>query len=214
MPKDTFFNLNEEKKEKVMRSAISEFMRNGFEKGNIGDIAKNAGVAKGSMYQYFENKKELFLYSVQWATELLLKLYYKSIDARDTSINIFDYLYQNSKDTWSQAREEREIVIFIQDVWLGKYSNLTDESTAYLLKISDEYTLKLIQEGKANGSIRKDIDDNILVLYLTGVSIKIKEYIMNRARALGEDLVDEDFEVNEKEVKAMIELLKNGMGAR
>jgi AcrR family transcriptional regulator len=62
MPKETFFNLNEEKQEKVMRSAISEFLKHGFEKGNIGDIAKNAGVAKGSIYQYFENKRELFLY--------------------------------------------------------------------------------------------------------------------------------------------------------
>jgi AcrR family transcriptional regulator len=64
MPKETFFNLNEEKQEKIMRASISEFSRYGFEKGNIGSIAGSAGVAKGSMYQYFQNKRELFLYSV------------------------------------------------------------------------------------------------------------------------------------------------------
>lgn len=42
-----------------MRAAIGEFLKHGFEKANVGDIAKNAGVAKGSMCQYFENKKEL-----------------------------------------------------------------------------------------------------------------------------------------------------------
>lgn len=212
MPKDTFFNLPLEKQEKVMRSTISEFLLHGFEKGNVGDIAKNAGVAKGSMYQYFENKKELFLFSVRWSIELLVKKYDKFINMEDKEMDIFDFFYQNAKDVWLQMKDEREIVIFIQDVFLGKYNSMTDESMAYMIKASDEYLLNLIKDGKENGSIRKDIDDNILSLFITGVTFKIKEYLMNKARELGEDIIDEKFEINEKEIKAMIELLKNGMG--
>ena len=37
---------------------------------------------------------------------------------------------------------------------------------------------------------------------------------MSKARSLGEDIVDEDFVKNEKEIKSMIELLKNGMGSK
>lgn len=212
MPKETFFNLDEEKQERVMRAAINEFIDHGFEKGNIGEIAKNAGVAKGSMYQYFENKRELFLYSVKWSIEFLMKKFEKYITLQDENTNIFDFLYQNAKTTWLQMREEREIVIFIQDVFLGKYNSLTDESMAYMMKLSDEYILKLIQDGKRNGSIRKDIDDNILNIFITGASMKFKEYLMNRARTAGEDIVDEAFEEYEKEIEALLELLKNGMG--
>jgi AcrR family transcriptional regulator len=214
MPKDTFFNLPVEKQEKVMRSTISEFIEHGFEKGNIGDIAKNAGVAKGSMYQYFENKRELFLFSVRWSIELIVKKYDKYITMTDKDTDIFNFFYQNAKDMWCQMRDEREVVIFIQDVFLGKYNSMTDESMAYMIKASDEYLLNLIKNGKKNGSIRKDIDDNMLSLFITGVSFKIKEYMMNKARSLGEDIIDESFEVNEKEIKAMIELLKNGMGTK
>jgi len=213
MPKDTFFNLTFEKQEKVMRSAISEIIKCGFEKANVGNIAKNAGVAKGSMYQYFENKRELFLFSVKWSMELLLKKYDKYIIIKDKDLDIFEFFYKNSKDIWLQMREEREIVIFIQDVFLGRYNSLTDESMAYMIKVSDEYLLNLIKDGKKNGSIRCDIDDKILSLFITAVSFKIKEYLMNKARSLGEDIIDEDFEVYEKEINAMIELLKNGMGA-
>ena len=213
MPKDTFYNLPFEKQEKVMRSAISEFINQGFEKANVGAIAKNAGVAKGSMYQYFENKRELFLFSVRWSMEFLVKKYDKYITLKDKELSVFDFFYQNAKDMWLQMRDERELVIFIQDVFLGKYNSLSDESMTYMIKLSDEYLLNLIKAGKNNGSIRKDIDDNILSLFITGVSFKIKEYLMKKARNLGEDIVDEDFEVYEKEIKAMIELLKNGMGA-
>jgi AcrR family transcriptional regulator len=214
MPKETFLNLPLEKQEKVIRAAISEFLKHGFEKGNVADIAKNAEVAKGSIYQYFENKKELFLYAVRWSIELFANKYGKSIETKSMDTDIFDFFYKNAKDIWLQMRDEREVVIFIQDVFLGKYKSLTDESMAYMIKVSDEYLLNLIKNGKNNGSIRKDIDDKILSLFITGVSFKIKEYLMNKARDLGEDIVDEDFEVNEKEIKAMIELLKNGLGEK
>lgn len=214
MPKETFFNLDEEKQEKVMRAAISQFMKNGFEKGNIGEIAKSAGVAKGSIYQYFENKKELFLYSVQWATEFTAKKYSKYMCLGDNNTNLFHFVYENSKNVWKHLSEEREIIIFIQDVFLGKYSNLTDQSMERMMKISDEHILKLIRDGKKNGSIRKDIDDNIILIFLNGTSLKYKEHIMNKARMYGEDIIDEDFKKIEKELLDFLELLKNGMGAK
>ncbi|MFL0194053.1 TetR/AcrR family transcriptional regulator [Clostridium sp. WILCCON 0269] len=212
MPKNTFFNLNEEKQESVMRAAIDEFLKYGFEKGNIGNIAKNAGIAKGSIYQYFKNKKELFLYSVNWSVDLLLKKYNRYIMPKDT--NIFDYFYESSKEILIQFREEKDIVIFIQDVFLGKYSSMTDESITAMMDIMDDYVLKLIQEGKNNGSIRKDIDDSILSLFLTGASMKIKESMLKKARNKGTDIIYEDFETYENDIKAMMELLKNGMGVK
>jgi hypothetical protein len=126
--------------------------------------------------------------------------------------SIFEFIYSNAKEIMLQMREERELVIFIQDVFLGRYQSLTGESMTYVNKMAEEQTLQMIRSGKENGSIRKDIDDHILSLYITGVSYKIKEYIMSKARNAGEDIIDEDYEVYEKEIEAMIELMKHGMG--
>lgn len=214
MPKETFLNLINEKQENVMRAAINEFSKHGFEKGNIGDIAKSAGVAKGSMYQYFENKRELFLYSVQWSLEYIMKKYQPILSLPQTDINLFDYLYENSKATLLQLREEREIVVFIQDIFLGKYKSLMDESMEYMFKFSDDYMLQFIHQGQKNGYIRKDIDDKLLSLFAIAVSFKFKEHMMNNAKALGEEVIDEPFESLEKDLKAMIELMKYGMMGR
>ncbi|MDF2882340.1 MAG: transcriptional regulator [Clostridiaceae bacterium] len=212
MPKKTFINLSEEKQENIMRAAISKFSKLGYEKSNIGDISKTAGVAKGSMYQYFDNKKELFLYSIQWSIDLLMKKYNKYITTPIDNTNIFDYLYESSREIIVQMREEREAVIFIQEVFLGRYKNVMDESMDYILKASDKYVLDFIRQGKKNGYIREDIDDKLLCLYVTGVSFKFKEYIMNRAKSMGQEIIDEPFDEYENEIKAMIELMKNGMG--
>lgn len=214
MPKKTFFNLEEKKKESIMRSAVNEFSERGFEKANVGNIAENANVSKGSIYQYFNNKKELFFFSVKWSTDFIGKKYGNHFISDNKDINIFDLFYKNSKSLWVQMREERKLIIFVQDVFLGKYKNLTDESMSYMMDILNEYTLKLIQNGKKNGSIRKDIDDNMLSIFITAVSMGFKEHMMRNSRENGIDIIDEDFEINEKEIKSMIELLKNGMGEK
>lgn len=214
MPKKTFLNLEEKKKENIMRSAVNEFSEQGFEKANVGNIAKNANVSKGSIYQYFNNKKELFFFSVKWSTDFIGKKYGNHFISDNKDINIFDLFHKNSKSLWVQMREERKLIIFVQDVFLGKYKNLTDESMSYMMDILNEYTLKLIQNGKKNGSIRKDIDDNMLSIFITTVSMGFKEHMMRNSRENGRDIIDEDFEINEKEIKSMIELLKNGMGGK
>lgn len=49
---------------------------------------------------------------------------------------------------------------------------------------------------------------------LTGASTKIKEYFLNKAREEGTDMTEKGFEVFDTEIRAMLELLKNGMGEK
>ena len=63
--KPTFDNISAEKRSRILDAATNEFAVKGFENGNIGTIAKKAGVSVGSLYKYFENKQDLFLTVVQ-----------------------------------------------------------------------------------------------------------------------------------------------------
>jgi hypothetical protein len=143
---------------------------------------------------------------------LFLKKYNKQVIPGD--INIFDYFYQSAAPLLKMLREEKEPAVFVQEVFLGKYSSMTDESMATMLKVADDYVLRLIQEGKKNGSIRKDIDDHTLTMFMIAVSMKIKENILNKAKNAGDDLIDEGFDKYITDVKDMMELLKNGMGEK
>lgn len=211
VPKDTFFNLSQEKQEKVIRSAIGEFLKHGFEKANVGVIASQAGVAKGSIYQYFDNKKELFLYAVNWSMSLLLNKYQNNVIK---NIDIFTYFYETAAPLMQMLREEREPAVFVQEVFLGRYAGVKDESIAAMLKVADDYVLGLVRRGKENGTIRKDIDDETLVMFMIAVSMKLKENLLNKAKSAGDDIIDGGFERYMGYIKDMMELLKNGMGDR
>jgi len=49
-----------DKKQLIIKAAIRVFARDGLEKGKIADIAKEAGIGKGTIYEYFRSKDEIF----------------------------------------------------------------------------------------------------------------------------------------------------------
>lgn len=50
-----------EKKEKIIEAAFRSFMKNGYLGTNTADIAKEAGISTGSVYAYFQDKKDILL---------------------------------------------------------------------------------------------------------------------------------------------------------
>ncbi|WP_026478461.1 TetR/AcrR family transcriptional regulator [Alkaliphilus transvaalensis] len=62
MPKQTFFNLPQEKKENLITAAKKEFSRVPLYKASISNIIKTAEIPRGSFYQYFEDLEDLFLF--------------------------------------------------------------------------------------------------------------------------------------------------------
>ncbi|MBE5108354.1 TetR family transcriptional regulator [Bacillus thuringiensis] len=62
MPKQTFFNLEREKKEVLIQAAMKEFSRVPLFEASISNIIKDAGIPRGSFYQYFEDKEDVFFF--------------------------------------------------------------------------------------------------------------------------------------------------------
>ena len=48
------------KRELIINAAIKVFARDGLEKGKIADIATEAGIGKGTVYEYFRRKEDIF----------------------------------------------------------------------------------------------------------------------------------------------------------
>jgi len=60
-----------ERKNAIADGALDVFARLGFEKASISLIANECGVGKGTVYEYFESKEELFIGAVmQWLSQI------------------------------------------------------------------------------------------------------------------------------------------------
>ena len=60
--KDTFHNLSEEKRERIIRAALGEFAASGYEKATLDGVVQAAGISKGGLYEYISSKEDLFRY--------------------------------------------------------------------------------------------------------------------------------------------------------
>jgi len=64
MPKKTFFRLPVEKQQRLLVAAHAEFSRVPFNEASVSNIIKAAGIPRGSFYQYFEDKADIFFYDL------------------------------------------------------------------------------------------------------------------------------------------------------
>lgn len=65
MPKETFHNLKDEKKQRIFEAAVQEFASRKFSEASLNQIVKVAQIPWGSFYQYFDGKEDLYLYVIK-----------------------------------------------------------------------------------------------------------------------------------------------------
>lgn len=80
-----FEKLNSNKQKIIINAAMNEFVQNGFENASTNEIVKDANISKGSLFNYFNSKRDLYLYLMEYSIQIIEKLYQK-IDFNETEI--------------------------------------------------------------------------------------------------------------------------------
>lgn len=71
MPTATFLNLPQGKRQKILRAAMEEFTHRPYGEVSLSSIIHAAEIPRGSFYQYFEDKTEIFYYVLQQLSKAL-----------------------------------------------------------------------------------------------------------------------------------------------
>ncbi|NLD17831.1 MAG: TetR/AcrR family transcriptional regulator, partial [Tissierellia bacterium] len=84
MPQATFFNLPDDKKNLIIAAALDEFSSASYDTASINQICKKSNIAKGSFYQYFTDKMDLYVYIMTLAIEEKIKFFSSVLTEFDT----------------------------------------------------------------------------------------------------------------------------------
>ena len=92
MPKETFFNLKEAKRDKIEKALINEFSRVSFEQASISNIVAEAEIPRGSFYQYFEDKED----AIKYVIEKFIRIEHKKMNQFliDSNRDIFEAIFK------------------------------------------------------------------------------------------------------------------------
>ena len=154
---DTFRRLSPDKKERIYRTAIRLFGEYGYDGLSVDQLCREAGISKGSFFQYFPSKSHLLEFAVlifdnylaQWVTEV--KTNEPSALARERLLYLYQALVANSK----LHKSEEKFYHFITNAM--HHSAVTIEGID-LERYFHDYVAEIIERGERTGEIRGDFD--------------------------------------------------------
>lgn len=176
MPKIVDEQMREATRQRILREAAREFARLGFDQANINLIAEQAGIGKGTIYLYFENKREVFLAMLRAIAQTQLATIRTTLATKGTLQQRLERLFL----AFAQLAQENSDSF---NVYMSALYGVNRAFQTEVTKLLRDYLAVIalvLEESQASGEIQCcDIEATaLLVLSLT-------ESYVHSARVLG-----------------------------
>jgi AcrR family transcriptional regulator len=212
MPKETFYNLPDEKRKLIEDTAITEFAANGFDKASINTIVLNAGIAKGSFYQYFTEKKDLFLYILLSVIAQKKIKYLSELITNQDKLDFFTFIKELFISGLKFASENPELEKIsswiINNTTHPVYQDLMSEAGDFSLNFYET----MVNDALLRGEFREGIDGKYISYIFPSLMTDTMDYCLkNSEKKNPAGLSGISDEIMQK-VDFMLDFLKHGIG--
>lgn len=211
MPNATFFNLPAEKRQQITDIAIAEFAEHPYRSASISRIVAQAGIAKGSFYQYFEGKEDLYAYLLGLLAEKKSEFF--SLDRPDPQhVGIFAYLRWiaeiGAQFEWAYPELCR---IGYRAFSLGEYPAAFTERTN---QMAAAFYTQLIELGKRQGDIAPSVDTELAAFLFNTILSNLPAYLLQRLPVGEHTETGKTAALVTDVFGQIVEILEHGMGVR
>lgn len=189
MPTVTWARLEPGRRAAVVEAAQAEFGAHGYSQGSLNVIARRAGVAKGSLFQYFADKRDLYAYIADLGSQRVRSYIESRIPELDPSRPFFEFL-TDLLDAWVAYFAE-----YPQDRALHAASSFeidTDARISVRTVIHRHYLdvlRPLVRDAHQRGDLRADCDTDALLSLLLMIfpHMALAPYVRGMDPVLGLD---------------------------
>ncbi|MBD3198267.1 MAG: TetR family transcriptional regulator [Candidatus Lokiarchaeota archaeon] len=205
------------RKTDMIEAAEVLFLDSGFEDTKMKDIAENAGYAKGTLYNYFDSKEDLFTAVVVKANQKLIKLTKNAIQKKEPGISqilAVGKAYHEFTDNFPRyASLIHEMGEIEQNLWTKPKTKLTENEKAYM-GVNEEYAIlfgKVIEQAKQREEIDKNIPTQLILISLASMTSGMLRELEHRNDLLAmngfkkKEIVEFIFNLIKEALKAEIE---------
>jgi TetR/AcrR family fatty acid metabolism transcriptional regulator len=152
------------KKDAIIQAAVSVFAEKGFYSAKVSDVAKKAGVADGTIYNYFKNKDDILISLFEKKMDYVLKQFDEALSNISDPIKklqLFFSTYFNIIKEDENLAEVFQVELRQSEKFLKDYHN--QKFIDYLNIIAT-----ILNEGIKAGFFRMDIKVDILKVMIFG----------------------------------------------
>ena len=172
--------LQKERRQKILAAASNHFSRIGFYKAELDQIAREAGVGKGTIYRYFKNKHDLYLSTIEFELANLLSYIEEKTGLVTDPVEYMRILIDAYIDYFQKNKKSFDIIIL-------STTGLVDDVIRIVNKVQSQFIPKFarkINKGIKAGIFRELKPELILqalhgsLLYLLYDVFKRKKFNM------------------------------------
>lgn len=142
--------------EEIILSSIDVFARTNYEKATTALLAKEAGVAEGTLYKYFASKKEMFLACCRHVENLLLERYkviYKEVPDQPV-----EYLRRVARSYHDFVNENPSMRKFLAFVLNNTFDEDFRNELEGFINLNVRATEQMIRMAMKKGELNKELD--------------------------------------------------------
>ena len=161
----------EKRREEIIFAAMTLFAKKGFAKTSMADIANAAGIGKGTTYEYFKGKDQLFFATFQWFVEhseniATLSLTELAPKTGAEKIRVF------SQSILASLKESEAFYPLVLEFWAAtassKYRDKMKQAFKDLYKRIGGVLVAIVKEGIENNEFDPETDINSVVPAIVG----------------------------------------------
>lgn len=166
MPTVTWARVNPARRAAIIEAAEDEFGAHGFSRGSLNVIARRAGVAKGSLFQYFADKRDLYAFITDIASQRVRAYMEDLIREIDPSRPFFEFL-TDLLDGWvayyAEHPHERALHAAVSlEVDTDARITVRNVTNRHYLEV----LRPLVHVAQRRGDLRADADTDVLLSLL------------------------------------------------
>lgn len=202
IPTLTFKNLNNEKKNRIIQAAIDEFSERRFHEAKLSNIIKNAGIPRGSFYQYFEDKLDLYKFIFNQIGEH--KMEYLTDDLKNPHELAFFDLFRELYKTGLKFAYENPKYIKITSLLLASRDVIYKEIFEQNINIAVAFYKSMIIRDQQEGRMDKGIDPDTLAELVINITMNVTFSAIPEGGII-------DFKEYEKNIEKVIYIFEKGI---
>ncbi len=153
-----------DKRERILRAAVKVFAKNGFYATRVSEIAKEAGVADGTIYLYFKNKDDVLITIFEDGIQKLLGILREVAESDEPFERRITRVIELQLGLLEEQRDLAEVIT----VNLRQSSTLLKQYAAPLFMQYIEVIAGLIRAGQKEGAFREDLNPRVVARSLFG----------------------------------------------
>ena len=165
-----------------MEAAGKEFARNGYDLSSIQQIIQTSGIPRGSFYQYFDDKKDLFG-EVMYDISCRKMAYMKPLLDRQGEFGIFDWIKELVKAGVQFGMDDPEAFRIGKDL----FSSKTLDKEAFLKDMQEKLYarhqitqeslfMQALSVSMRRGEIHPDYPMELILVFIQGMMDKLSEW--------------------------------------